>query len=201
MKATLDGCKIIFTREQGDPKFHGIRQAKGEHGLLHFIKEWLNARGFGLAKKLVQKDGHLMGDQYQPYLRTRKPSKGQPHICIVSGFYAIRGANEDWNEGEVALDLHLDIFGKGVAEEMRDRVAAMVAGTRKVRIQVIKVYDVEAAGESDAECLRSAYGMQSSEIEEKGELVDVTTDHAEIAERDAGAATAMRTKARKETKR
>ena len=46
------------TREPGDPRFHGLRFAKGEHSLFRFIANWLNARGFDLIKKRAQKDGH-----------------------------------------------------------------------------------------------------------------------------------------------
>ena len=44
-----------------------------------------------------------------------------PHIYIWSLFYALRGANEDWNEGRVTLLLETDVFGKG------QDTAAMIA--------------------------------------------------------------------------
>ena len=113
MKAIINKNYITFKREEGDPKFYGTMHAKGEHALLHFIKKWMNARGFSLIKKLAQKDGHMVGDQYQPYLRTSSPKKHFPHVYIISTFYAIRGANEDWNKGEVTLALWGDIFKKG----------------------------------------------------------------------------------------
>lgn len=96
---------VIFTREAGDPKFHGTAGAKGEHALFHFIKKWMNARGFDLIKKRAQKDGHLVGDQYQPYLRSKKVVDGIPNLMIISGFYNLRGANEDWNNGSVTLEV------------------------------------------------------------------------------------------------
>jgi hypothetical protein len=117
MKASFDigqrdGC-VTFYRDKTDPRFHGMKFARGEHGLMHHIAKWLNARGFDLIKKRAQKDGHLIGDIYQPYLRCRKPRKDVPHIYIWSGFYQLRGADADWNDGEVTLLLEIDVFGKG----------------------------------------------------------------------------------------
>lgn len=48
----------------------------------------------------------------------------------------------------------------------------------KVRIQVIKVYDVEVSDHSD-DPIAAAYAMQTTEIEATGELIDAMTDHAE----------------------
>jgi hypothetical protein len=113
MKVQFTAISVILTREPGDPKFYGT-WAKGEHALLHYLRKWLNARGFNLIKKRLQDDGHLMGDNYQPYLRppVRQPGSS-PHIFIVSGFYALRDANQDWNkEGKVELNVHLDVLGK-----------------------------------------------------------------------------------------
>lgn len=64
---------VKFIREENDPKFYGIRFAKGEHNLFHFLKEALNAEGNDFIKKRAQKDGHMLGDEFQPYLRTRSP--------------------------------------------------------------------------------------------------------------------------------
>ena len=105
MKAEFQEDCVVFTREDGDPKFTGIAHAKGEHALFYFIKKWLNARGFNLIKTRMQSDGHLMGDQYQPYLRPVKGDKDSPQIALYSGFYALRGANEDWNGGSVVLSM------------------------------------------------------------------------------------------------
>ena len=116
MKATFYGNAVKFVREEGDPKFYGTKHAAGEHALFNYIKKWLNSRGFCLIKKRAQKDGHMVGDKYQPYLRTAKAFPAemcQPHIMIISDFYALRGANEDWNEGEVTLELVADCFRKG----------------------------------------------------------------------------------------
>ena len=50
-----------------------------------------------------------------------KPRIDVPHIYIWSPFYALRGANEDWNSGRVTLLLETDVFGKG------QDTAAMIA--------------------------------------------------------------------------
>lgn len=128
MKAVFsEGCSCVtFYREAGDPRFHGLKFAKGEHALFHFIARWLVARGFDLIKKRAQKDGHMIGDQYQPYLRCRKPRGGVPHVMVWSGFYALRGANEDWNRGQVSLLLETDCFERG-----QDTEALVAALCRK----------------------------------------------------------------------
>lgn len=113
MRAVFAETYVTFHRDKTDPRFHGMKFAKGEHGLMHNIAKWLNARGFDVIKKRAQDDGHLIGDVFQPYLRCRKPQVGVPHIYIWSGFYALHGANEDWNDGEVMLLLETDVFGSG----------------------------------------------------------------------------------------
>ena len=113
MRATIKNGTITFHREKFDPKFHGIKLAKGEHSLFRLIAKWLNERGFDVIKKRASKDGHMIGDEYQPYIRTRKHTSNAPHIMIWSGFYALRGANEDWNQGEVTLRLETDCFETG----------------------------------------------------------------------------------------
>ncbi len=102
---------ITLTRESGDPKFHGIRHAKGEHALLHYLARHLNARGFELIKVRAQHDMHMVGDEFQPYLRPPKQRRNHkaPDVYIISGFYALHGANEDWNDGEVTLDLYTNV--------------------------------------------------------------------------------------------
>lgn len=50
-----------------------------------------------------------------------------------------------------------------------------------VRIQVIKVYDVEVSDDCD-DPIAAAYGLQTTEIETSGKLIDVMTDHAETVE-------------------
>jgi hypothetical protein len=119
MKAAIsEGCSCVtFYREPGDPKFHGLKFAKGELALFRYLARWLNVRGFDVIKKRAQLDGHMIGDQYQPYLRCAKPRAGVPHVMVWSGFYALRGANQDWNEGQVSLLLEADCFEKGQATE------------------------------------------------------------------------------------
>jgi len=113
MKAVFSQGHVTFHRDTTDPRFHGLRFARGEHGLMHFLAKWLNARGFDVIKKRAQKDWHMIGDQYQPYVRCRKPRKATPHVYVWSGFYALRGANEDWNRGRVTLLLETDVFERG----------------------------------------------------------------------------------------
>lgn len=111
MKITFDGNGLTLTREEGDPKFYGLRNGKGESNLLHYLKTELNKRGFDLIKKRMWKDGHLVDDMQQ-YLRTRNQSSKTPHIYIYSHMWAVRGLESDWNDGKVEVSMDFDIFGK-----------------------------------------------------------------------------------------
>jgi hypothetical protein len=48
-----------------------------------------------------------------------------------------------------------------------------------VRIQVIKVYEIDTP-EPCEDAIAYAYGLQTTEIEKVGKLVEALTDHAEI---------------------
>ena len=52
-----------------------------------------------------------------------------------------------------------------------------------VRIQVIKVFDVEVPDDAE-DPIQAAYGLQTTEIEDTGRLIDAMTDHAQIMEDD-----------------
>ena len=51
MKAVFSEGYVTFHREESDPRFHGLRFARGEHRLMHFIAKWPNARGFDVIRK------------------------------------------------------------------------------------------------------------------------------------------------------
>jgi len=51
----------------------------------------------------------------------------------------------------------------------------------KVRVQVIKVYDIDVPDDCD-DPIAAAYDMQTTEIEANGKLIDAMTDHAETEE-------------------
>lgn len=52
-------CKIIS--EPGDPKFHT------DSTLLYHVKNILNGQGQDLIKKVLSKEGYMVGDNYAPY--------------------------------------------------------------------------------------------------------------------------------------
>lgn len=58
-----------------------------------------------------------------------------------------------------------------------NQIGVMLMAT--VRIQVIKVYDVQVGGDDP---ISAAYDLQTTEIEERGRFVDASTDHAELIE-------------------
>ena len=109
MKLEFKGTDLIVTREEGDPKYYGVVNGAGESKLLHAIKVELNKQGYDLIKKRMWKDGHMV-DEMQQYLRTRKKGAGKVDIYIRSLFWAVRGANDDFNEGEVILAVDYDVF-------------------------------------------------------------------------------------------
>jgi hypothetical protein len=96
--------RVTLTREEGDRKYYGTQGARGERQLLTLLMKWLNERGFRLIICCPGDDGHMMGDEYQRYLRPpmkdmhrARPIVDRPQVFIYSGNYAIAGANEDWN--------------------------------------------------------------------------------------------------------
>lgn len=109
MKIEFKNNCLSVIREANDPKYYGVRNGAGESNLLHAIKNELNKQGYDLIKKRMAKDGHLVDDMQQ-YLRTRAKGKGKADIYIYSGFWAIRGANEDFNKGEVILNVDYNVF-------------------------------------------------------------------------------------------
>lgn len=111
MRFELTKNSITAIREENDPKFYGRVNGAGESRLLYHIKVHLNNYGFDLIKKRMHKDGHLV-DDLQQYLRTRWERSGTPHVMIYSGFWMIRGAEQDWNKGKVTLVMFTDAFEK-----------------------------------------------------------------------------------------
>jgi hypothetical protein len=88
-------CTI--TKEPSDGKFYS------ESVLLYHVKNILNDRGHDLIKKVMSKDGHLVGgDTYPYYLRDRKGN-----WCIYDPDYCLRNIAERFNErGEVKLEIY-----------------------------------------------------------------------------------------------
>lgn len=109
MRLEFKGNTLVVTREQSDKKYYGRANAKGESNLLHAIKTELNKQGYDLIKKRMWKDGHLVDDMQQ-YLRTRKKGAGKADIYIYSGFWALCGADEVFNKGEVRLNVCYNVF-------------------------------------------------------------------------------------------
>lgn len=127
MKVELKEHVCVVTREPGDPRFTGDGNAAGESRLLYHVLLELKKQGHDVIKKRMGKDGHLV-DDCQQYVRTRNKRSPQPHVAIYSGFFTLRGANDDFNQkGEVELDVVRDIFG---VEKCRVRDAIVDAVAR-----------------------------------------------------------------------
>ena len=109
--------EIIFSenymkirREEGDPKFYGVKDGKGESGFLYWLKSILNKEyGYDLIKKRMWRDGHMVDDMQQ-YLRTRSAKSEGAKVAICNNNWAIEGAEKRFNEGEVTLSVMQDIF-------------------------------------------------------------------------------------------
>jgi hypothetical protein len=95
MKAIFDRTTLTVIREEGDPRM------KNESVFLHHLKKHLNSKGCEFIKKRMWKDGHMV-DETQQYLRNGKCLQDAT-MAIWSGFYAIRDASVDFNEGQVTL--------------------------------------------------------------------------------------------------
>ena len=119
MKILFNGDFLTLCREDSDPKFYGVQNAAGESKLFHFLKTELNSHGFHLIKKRMWKDGHLVDDMQQ-YLRTDKKRPGVPQIYIWNNKWAIRGAEEDWNDGKVVLSVMYDINSTNLTPESNE---------------------------------------------------------------------------------
>ena len=101
MKVELHPNECVVTREDGDKRYYGTRNAAGESNLLWAIKNELNAQGFDFIKKRMWKDGHMVDDMQQ-YLRERD-TKGKC-LAIYNERFAIEGINDVLNrEGVVTL--------------------------------------------------------------------------------------------------
>lgn len=109
MLLEFKGNSLIVKREAADKKYYGTANGAGESQLLHAIKNELNKQGYDLIKKRMWKDGHLVDDMQQ-YLRTRKKGAGKADIYIYNPVWAIRGAEKDFNNGELRLEVSHNVF-------------------------------------------------------------------------------------------
>ena len=110
MKTEIKESCILVIREAKDKKYYGDFNAKGESNLLYALKKHLNAKGFNLIKKRMWRDGHLV-DDCQQYLRTAKKTN-DPHndVMIYNSAFQIKGANDNYNKGQVVLSIERNIF-------------------------------------------------------------------------------------------
>jgi len=124
----VDRCECI--REKNDPRFYGIKDAKGESNFLYFLQQYLNNRKIitmndngspvhviiqgrneennlknRFIKKRMYKDGHMVSDMQQ-YLRTTKSVMFYGNKCLMALYndhFAINGLEEDWNNEKAVL--------------------------------------------------------------------------------------------------
>jgi len=81
MKTVLSNNRLTVTREKTYPT---------ESAWWYDLKKTLNAQGYDLIKKVMSKDGHMVGgDDYPYYLRDRKGD-----YCFMDCDYALREAHK-----------------------------------------------------------------------------------------------------------
>lgn len=118
MKVELKNNTCVVTREDGDPKFHGVVNGAGESRLLYHIKQELLKQGHKVIKKRMHKDGHMVDDMQQ-YIRTVPGYK--PSFQIHNSNWAVEGADVDFNLGEVTLALAWDIWNEELIKVNKTR--------------------------------------------------------------------------------
>ena len=104
MKLIWENHSLKVIKEEKDPMFYGTKGNKGESRFLYHLQKALLLSGFDFVKKRMSSDGHLVSD-YQQYLRVRnlKKLKDGDIYCLYNSQWAIRGLNDDFNEGKAVL--------------------------------------------------------------------------------------------------
>ena len=128
MEVSVRKTSVTCEKSSADPRFHGVKEARGESRFLYHVKKHLNKIVYKgslmlplgdkeelilvktpFIKKRMHKDGHLVSDMQQ-YLRTKKPIKingKKHHVALYNDHWAINGLNEDWNDGEAVIRMEV----------------------------------------------------------------------------------------------
>lgn len=108
-KITIEEKYMVVEREEGDPKFYGVKGGRGESRFLYWLKGILNRPPFelDLIKKRMVDDGHLM-DEMQYYLRSRKIRKAKRYLMIYNPSWPIEGIERSFNEGQARAILAIE---------------------------------------------------------------------------------------------
>ncbi len=123
MIVSIVGTSCYVYREPGDPVFRPNRSKSSwsppgwygaESRLLYNVQKILNARGYGLIKRRMWKDGHMFGAEHTQYLRSRN-IKNVPSMYVYHANAALEVAAESFNVlGRVELDV---MYGAGWADD------------------------------------------------------------------------------------
>jgi uncharacterized protein (UPF0297 family) len=100
MNIEIKNNTVTVKRINDKEKFYSESQ------LLYEIKNELNNKGYNVIKKLMWKDGHLMGDNYTHYIRERNWK-----FAIFDGDWQIRLLHEDYNKNGY-ITLVIEELGK-----------------------------------------------------------------------------------------
>ncbi len=119
MIVSIVGHSCYVYREPGDPVLRPNRSRNSwsppgwytpESRLLYHAQKVLNRRGYGLLKKRMWRDGHMFGNEYTQYLRSRNLNT-VPSLYVYHADYALEVAAESFNVlGRAVLDV---VYGAG----------------------------------------------------------------------------------------
>ena len=136
---TIVGTSCYVYREPSDPVFRPNRSKSSwsppgwyaaESRLLYNVQKILNARGYGLLKKRMWRDGHMFGTEHSQYLRSQN-IKHSPSLYIYHADSALEVAAESYNVlGRVELGVMLGagwVDARYFENETREWVASAEA--------------------------------------------------------------------------
>lgn len=116
MKVTMFETVCVVEREPGDPKFTGVKDAKGESRLLYHVQKELKKQGYDFIKKRMWKDGHLVSS-LQQYLRERNKN-GDRCLAIWNSDWDILRSEESFNRKGVTYFSVIDMKGNDCTNKM-----------------------------------------------------------------------------------
>jgi len=93
--------QIVFSKESSVILINREKEEKpikNESQFFYRLKQELQKQRHDVIKKLMDKDGHMMGGPEIYYIRERKWK-----WCIYDHLYALRLVHQDFNKGQVLL--------------------------------------------------------------------------------------------------
>jgi hypothetical protein len=116
-------------RESGYTR--SVHREGREIALMGRIASCLNEAGFQVCRARLSEDGHLLGHEWSPYVRTkRRATKDAPSLYIFDSSWAMRSLGNRFNEYKSCiLSVLGDILPERPQPDWKDRVIACCAGS------------------------------------------------------------------------